>query len=84
MMGKINAVVAYYAFINPPARNLADQNPMYMHVILLVVQGFMFVSEIITMVIGWLLFVKDNPRKHRRLAKMIMLPLAYSSSVDLH
>ncbi|KAF3336415.1 hypothetical protein FCM35_KLT19001 [Carex littledalei] len=97
MMAKINAVVACYAFINPPAKNLADQIPMYMRMIISVVQGFTFVSGIIAMAIGWLLIVHDNPLQHRRLAKVILLLiqfasafalgillLACSSSIDLH
>ena len=83
MMGKINAVVSYYAFINPPARNLADQNPMYMHVILSVVQGFIFISGIIAMAIGWLLVVHDNPLQHLHLAKVILLLIQFASAFAL-
>ena len=76
IMGIINPGIAFYAFINTPARNLAYPIPTYM---LSVVEGFTFVSGIIAMAMGWLLVVHDNPRQHRRLANWILLLIQFAS-----
>lgn len=79
VMGIINAAVAFQAFINLPAKNLLNPIPTCLPVILSIVQGFTFISGFITMTIGWLLSVKDNPRNYRCWAENILLLIMFAS-----